>query len=1035
VSTPDPNSPNDPLAASSPRAAGNKLAGCYALTRRLELGDGIEVWLAHDEVLGKDVSLHFIPEAVRKDSRALQELRLDVKRNRQLIHPNILRVYDLVEEAEWVAISMDAFEGESLAVRLDGQQGNGSKPDEIQAWVEQLAPTLDEAHKINVLHRDLSPSNIFLTASGKLLVSNFGISRTIRDAQARAGRGETANTAYGSPQLLEGKTPARTDDVYSLGAILYALITGKAPFSGKDLAAQVRAGVSPEMLAVLRNEKSGVAAHWQTIIAACLDKNPEARPQNAAEVARRLTAAASESSPAPAPAMVATSETAPQVVPAVAPAPIKRVVEPPVAENPAEPDAKSSTAAKPESGAAEQSAMPQPAERGSNLSAMVKPAERAADLPVVKPVERIAKEPKKDVETSKPAAPSTTPKTLERSRSGDFTPHLYPEESRFPVRSLAAAAAVIVVGALIYHFAASDKPSANSGAAEQGPEKTELRALTQSTPAADAPVVQTTLPQAEPPPPVAAEASASAKAIADKTAALLKAKEGVQAAEKAHGDLLKEQQVAEAGLAEAQKIIDEKTKAAGPLKKAAEQVLSQRKKLEEEQKAAEVAAVEAQKMAVEKARLAEESAKALAELEKKNLEMMAAPQQAELEIAALQKTLAEKQRVTTDGSKALAEAETAKQQQLAVVAEHEREIERLKSGDMEAQRQREAADAERSKLDRELAEMQRAFKERMADLESKRKMLEKPPSTPPSGMSPQTPPPTPTPATPPPTSLHGTPPAVSPVNLSKPATPEPVKVASLSATPAPSLIATPAPSATPGSNSLGMKFAPVGDVEFGIWQTRVKDFETFAKAVSLKSTSWKGPGFKQGEDHPVVNVSWQEAVAFCKWLTDKERKEKALSPSQFYRLPTDLEWSKAVGLPDEAGRTPEVRDMGVPDVYPWGNQWPPPPGAGNYTGEETGSDVAIKGYDDGFAWTSPVGSFPPNKLGLYDMGGNVWQWCMDTWNTDSKAKVLRGASWYNGALKLSLLSSCRVHAAPDSSTDNYGFRIVRASEAAKPGKK
>ena len=232
-----------------------------------------------------------------------------------------------------------------------------------------------------------------------------------------------------------------------------------------------------------------------------------------------------------------------------------------------------------------------------------------------------------------------------------------------------------------------------------------------------------------------------------------------------------------------------------------------------------------------------------------------------------------------------------------------------------------------------------------------------------------------------------------------------------------------------------MKFAPVGDLDFCVWQTRVQDFEVFAKAVNLKSNSWKGPGFKQGPDHPVVNVTWQEAVAFCKWLTDKEHKENVLPANQFYRLPTDLEWSKAVGLPEESGRTAEMRDMGVPDVYPWGTQWPPPVGAGNYTGEETGSDVAIKGYDDGFAWTSPVGSFAANKFGLFDMGGNVWQWCMDTWNSDSKAKVLRGASWYNGALKLSLLSSCRVHAAPDSMSDNFGFRIVRAKEEVKSGKR
>jgi len=242
------------------------------------------------------------------------------------------------------------------------------------------------------------------------------------------------------------------------------------------------------------------------------------------------------------------------------------------------------------------------------------------------------------------------------------------------------------------------------------------------------------------------------------------------------------------------------------------------------------------------------------------------------------------------------------------------------------------------------------------------------------------------------------------------------------------------PVTAPGANSLGQRFVPVGDVEFCIWQTRVKDFEQFAQATNLKSTNWRSPGFQQGPENPVVNVTWLEAIAFCKWLTDKEHQEGVLPPDQFYRLPTDLEWSKAVGLPEEPGKTPAERDMDIPDVYPWGGEWPPPQGAGNYTGEETGSNVAIKGYNDGWAWTSPVGSFKANQYGLYDMGGNVWQWCMDSWNEESKAKVLRGASWYNGAFKKSLLSSCRVHAAPDSTTDNYGFRIVKASTGPRPKK-
>jgi formylglycine-generating enzyme required for sulfatase activity len=225
-----------------------------------------------------------------------------------------------------------------------------------------------------------------------------------------------------------------------------------------------------------------------------------------------------------------------------------------------------------------------------------------------------------------------------------------------------------------------------------------------------------------------------------------------------------------------------------------------------------------------------------------------------------------------------------------------------------------------------------------------------------------------------------------------------------------------------------MKFAPVGDVKFSIWLTRVQDFEAFANAVGLKSAAWKQPGFTQEPTHPVVKVSWKEATAFCKWLTQKERKEGTLPANLVYRLPTDAEWSQAVGLPFEKGRTAQSRDMDVPGVYPWGTQWPPPAGFGNFTGEETGSDASIKGYNDGYAWTSPVGTFPPNKYGLCDMGGNAWQWCMDWWNEEKNARVLRGSSWCNSALNLSVLSSCRFHAAPESSADNYGFRCVLAPE-------
>ena len=257
---------------------------------------------------------------------------------------------------------------------------------------------------------------------------------------------------------------------------------------------------------------------------------------------------------------------------------------------------------------------------------------------------------------------------------------------------------------------------------------------------------------------------------------------------------------------------------------------------------------------------------------------------------------------------------------------------------------------------------------------------------------------------------------------------------------------------TPGTNSLGMKFVPVGNMQFSVYLTTRQNFEAFADATHLKSQAWRNPGFQQGSAHPVVNVTWHEANAFCSWLTETERKTGLLKASDCYRLPTDLEWSKAVGLSEEYGVTPEDRDMGVQDVYPWGKQWPPPHDAGNYSAEpeaQTGG-VAEPGYDDGYRHTSPVGKFRVNAFGLYDMGGNVWQWTgddfganhraspmrgsirqwlADIWNPKSPPKTLRGASWYNGAIPLSLLSSCRISSSPDAMNDTYGFRIVKATDS------
>jgi formylglycine-generating enzyme required for sulfatase activity len=179
----------------------------------------------------------------------------------------------------------------------------------------------------------------------------------------------------------------------------------------------------------------------------------------------------------------------------------------------------------------------------------------------------------------------------------------------------------------------------------------------------------------------------------------------------------------------------------------------------------------------------------------------------------------------------------------------------------------------------------------------------------------------------------------------------------------------------------------------------------------------------------VVGVSWEDAKAFCDWLTKKQRKAGKLRSDQSYRLPTDAEWSVAVGLPNESGSTPKEKDGKIKDVYPWGTEWPPPSGAGNYGGSEAHDGKWPNWSTDGYPRTSPVGSFKANRFGLYDMGGNVWQWCEDWYDESKTLRVLRGSSW-GGIQPDHLLSSCRYSRMPDDRNARYGFRCVVALSAA-----
>lgn len=242
----------------------------------------------------------------------------------------------------------------------------------------------------------------------------------------------------------------------------------------------------------------------------------------------------------------------------------------------------------------------------------------------------------------------------------------------------------------------------------------------------------------------------------------------------------------------------------------------------------------------------------------------------------------------------------------------------------------------------------------------------------------------------------------------------------------------------PWQNEIGMKFVPVGkDLMVSIWETRVKDYETFVREGKYPAP--RSAGFKQGEDHPIVNVTRRDAVAFCEWLTKRERSRERISQNHHYRLPTDVEWSLLVGLNDEdATASAGYRDARKIESFPWGDSWAEGNLPGNYADMAAASsssvdvDRTIPGYDDRFAFTAPVGSFEANQLGIYDLSGNVQEWVSDPYSKapGNKLGVLRGGGWNSYRME-DLYSGTRNAVPPGYSDVIYGFRVVLAKESAK----
>ena len=229
-----------------------------------------------------------------------------------------------------------------------------------------------------------------------------------------------------------------------------------------------------------------------------------------------------------------------------------------------------------------------------------------------------------------------------------------------------------------------------------------------------------------------------------------------------------------------------------------------------------------------------------------------------------------------------------------------------------------------------------------------------------------------------------------------------------------------------------MKFVPVPgtNILMCIHETRRKDYATYASAAPGADSSWKAPvdvldgkPLSQNDDHPVIMVSWEDANAFCTWLSKKEGRT--------YRLPTEHEWNLAVvtNLDKTNSISPADLAKKLEGQYPWGTtSMSDAPKHGNYGSRDGGRDAG-----DDYAGTAPVMSFLSNHLGIYDLGGNAWEWCDGWFNPDQKERVLRGSGYLNygsprkSNWRLAVAPTFRIPPPGDYNRRVPGFRCVLES--------
>ncbi len=265
---------------------GTTFAGRYEIIEELGKGGMGRVYRVEDTKLAQEIALKLIKPEIAKDKKTIERFRNELKLAREIAHRNVCRMYDLNEEKGIHYITMEYVRGEDLRslIRRIGQLPIGKSI----SITKQICEGLAEAHRSGVVHRDLKSNNIMIDKDGNVRIMDFGIARSLK-AKGITGAGVMIGTPeYMSPEQVEGKEVDQCSDIYSLGVILYEMVTGRVPFEG-DTPFTIGVKHKSEMPKDPKELNTQIPDDLNCVILKCLEKDKDKRYQSASEVSSELT--------------------------------------------------------------------------------------------------------------------------------------------------------------------------------------------------------------------------------------------------------------------------------------------------------------------------------------------------------------------------------------------------------------------------------------------------------------------------------------------------------------------------------------------------------------------------------------------------------------------------------------------------------------------------------------------------------------------------------------------------------------------------